>query len=150
MMMASDVSGFNDKPFNVNHKWTDWKQSDSREIALSSNRKWRWRSVTRTARTATDPEQILKERRTRKPLSWIDVDTNWDLSLKYELSHCSAQPDIPTLRSSRCRYDVHYRRLGWHVRNHPVNFVCSLFRRLDFIVAFILLIFSLIFLLTMP
>jgi len=34
MMLSSDLSGFNNKPFNVNHQWTDSKQSDSREITV--------------------------------------------------------------------------------------------------------------------
>jgi len=34
-MMASDLFGFNDKPFSVNHQLTDLKQSDNKERALS-------------------------------------------------------------------------------------------------------------------
>jgi len=122
MMVASDLSGFNDKSFNVNHKWTDSKQSDSRERESSLFFQWNiqlsvisvlWKTDTENGNDVDDrwfSENSNRPRKdpwgtpnlhtivlNRRPLT----ETNWDLSLKYELNHCCAQPDTPKLRSIR-------------------------------------------------
>ena len=110
MMMASDLSRFNDKPFNVNYQWINWKQSDSEERTLSSYGEiYSWvpsvycewlipklemtlaigdTNIENSSWPRTDPwgtknsQTIVLDRR---PSTY----TNWDLSLEYELSHCS-------------------------------------------------------------
>jgi len=61
VLMASDLSGFNDKPFNVNHLWTDSKYSDSRERALSSFREiYSWVSSAYCERLDSSPTRRLR------------------------------------------------------------------------------------------